>query len=152
MASKDLYTSPHFLYFMKSLLLKKCIILFFLLVIVSFVSADLFVVSVDRDINCKDYKDNITICQKNPAYDLIEKDIVPSIDVHYYDNILNDVVKSKNEKIENLENSVTGYATQSSEISDWYSAMEKVYLAGIIILALLLVNAYYQIYKLKRER
>ncbi len=137
---------------MKSLLLKKCIILFFLLVIVSFVSADLFIVSVDRDVNCKDYKDNITICQKNPAYELIEKGIVPSIDVHYYDNILNDVVKSKNEKIENLENSVTGYATQSSEISDWYSAMEKVYLAGIIILALLLVNAYYQIYKLKRER
>ena len=137
---------------MKNLLLKKCITPFFLLVIISFVSAELFVVSVDKDMNCKDYEGNVTICQKNPAYDLIEKEVIPNMDYRYYDNVLNDVVKSKNEKIENLENSVTGYATQSSETINLYATMEKVYLAGIIILALLLINAYYQIYKLKRGR
>lgn len=137
---------------MKSLLLKKCIIPFFLLVFVSLAGADLFVVSVDKWVNCKDYENNITICQKNPAYELIEDDVIPNMDYHYYDNVLNDVVKSKNDKIANLKNSVTGYATQSSEVENLYSTTEKVYLAGVIILALLLVNAYYQIYKLKRGR
>lgn len=133
-------------------LLKKCTMPFFLLILVSLASADLFVVSVDRDINCKDYKDNITICQENPTYGLIEKGIIPSIDIHYYDNVLNDVVKSKNDKIETLQNSVTGYATQSSEVENLYSAMEKVYLAGIVLLSLLLVHAYYQIHKLKKGK
>ncbi len=137
---------------MSGMFFKKCVVLIFLLGLVSLASADLFVVSVDKDVNCKDYEGNITVCPRNPAYEIIEKEIVPSIDVHYYDNVLNDIVKSKNEKIDKLENSVTGYATQSSEIEDWYSAMEKVYLAGIGLLSLLLVNAYYQIYKLKRGK
>lgn len=132
--------------------LKKCAILVFLLALVQLASADLFVVSVDKWVDCEVYSDDVVICKKNPAYRLIENDILPNIDTHYYDEVLDEVVQSKNEKIEKLENRVTGYATYSSEIEDWYSAMEIVYLTGIVVLALLLVNSYFQIYKLKRRK
>lgn len=131
-------------------ILKKCAIIVFLLALVQLASADLYVVSVDEWINCE-VQNDVVICQKNPAYKLIEKDIMPNINTNYYDAILDGVVKSKNEKIENLENRVTGYATYSSEIEDWYSAMEKVYITGIVILSLLLVNAYFQIHKLRKR-
>lgn len=137
---------------MESLFLKKCVILIFLLALIHLASADLFVVSVDEWVNCEEYPDNIIICQKNPTYRLIENDIIPSINTRYYDDIIENVVESKNEKIEKLENSLTGYVTYSSEVENMYSAMEKVYLAGLAILALLLINAYYQIYKLRKKK
>jgi len=136
---------------MKELFLKKYVMIIFLLILIQLASADLFIVSVDEWIDCQE-QNEVIICQKNPAYKLMEKDIIPNINTNYYDEVLDDVMESKNEKIEKLENQVTGYATYNSEINDWYSAMEKVYLTGIVVLALLLVNAYFQIYKLKRKR
>lgn len=137
---------------MKTLFLKINISLFFLLILVSSANAELFVVSVDEWINCEEQAKGITICQKNPTYKLIEKGIMPSINTNYYDDILNNVVKSKNEKIDKLENRVTGYVSYSSEVKDIYAAMEKVYLIGIALLSLVLINAYYQIYKLKKKK
>ncbi|MDP2908551.1 MAG: hypothetical protein Q8N77_01970 [Nanoarchaeota archaeon] len=133
-------------------LFKKCLVVTFLLVMTQLASADLFVVSIDEWTNCKTYPDNVTICQKNPTYNLIEKNIMPNINTHYYDDVLEEVVKSKNEKIGNLENRVTGYAAYNTEIEDWYSAMEKVYIAGIAMLSILLIHAHYRISKLRKQK
>lgn len=136
---------------MNNYLLKKSIAILFLLILVQVASADLFIVSVEKWINCKEYN-NETICEKNPEYGRMEKQAIPNINTNYYDQVIEEVVKSKNEKISTLENSVTGYATQSSEIKNMYSSMEKVYIIGLVILSALLVNAYYQIYKLKKKK
>lgn len=136
---------------MKSLFFKRCVILVFLLVLVQLASADLFIVSVDKWVNCEEYTNNVTVCQKNNVYDLMEENIIPNINTNYYDSILDEVVNSKNKKIDTLENRITGYATYNSEIENWYSAMEKIYLIGLVVLSLLLVNAYYQVYKSKKK-
>ena len=137
-----------FIDFMKKIL----VLVIFSLVMIPLASAELFIVSVDKWADCKKESGNITICEKSHVYTLIEQYIIPNIDVHYYDTIIDDFAKLKNERINNLENKVTGYASYSSEITDWYSTMEKVYLAGIVLLSLLLVNAYYQIYKIKNKK
>jgi len=132
--------------------LKKGLVIIFLLGLIHLASADLFIVSIEQWINCKDYEDNITICQKNPEYSLMERNIIPNINTNYYDQVMEEVVGAKNQKIENLETRITGYATYNTEIEDLYSAMEKVYWIGLVLLSALLVNANYQMHKLKRKK
>ena len=82
----------------------------------------------------------------------MERNIIPNINTNYYDQVMEEVVGAKNQKIENLETRITGYATYNTEIEDMYSAMEKVYWIGLVLLSALLVNANYQMHKLKRKK